>query len=153
MKIDLTQKYDFLSNSWKIENASLADISQNKNIILYFYPADNTPGCTTENKDFTCLKQDFIKLWYLPVWISKNSIESHKNFREKQGLDIDLITDSELTLHKALWVYGEKNNYWKKVMWVIRSTFIIDKAWEIVKEYRNIKATWHAERLLKELKN
>ena len=90
-------------------------------------------------------------MWVTVIWVSKDSIDSHKKFIEKQNLEIDLISDPDLVLHKELWVYWEKNNYGKKVMWVIRSTFLVDKDWEILKEWRNVKATGHAERLLKEV--
>jgi peroxiredoxin Q/BCP len=87
------------------------------------------------------------------VWVSKDSIESHKKFMQKHELKNDLISDPDLILHKELWVWGEKKNYWKIVMWVIRSTFIVDNSWEVLQEYRNIRAKGHAERILKELAN
>lgn len=150
--MNLNNKYDILFSNWEIENKSLKDIlSSYDKTILYFYPKDNTPGCSLENKDFSCLKSQFEEKGYKLVWVSKDSIDSHKKFVEKQELVVDLISDPELVLHKELWAYWEKNNYWKIVQWVIRSTFIVDSKWEILKEYRNIRAKWHAERLLKEL--
>jgi len=153
MKININKKYNILTSTLEEKNISLKEILLDKNTILYFYPRDNTPGCTVENKDFTEYKEEFQKLGYKLIWVSKDSIESHKKFIEKQELKNDLISDVDLILHKELWVWWEKNNYWKKVMWVIRSTFIIDNTWEVLKEYRNIRAKWHAERLLKELNN
>lgn len=150
--MNLENNYEILLSNWHVENKKLSDILvDSEKTLLYFYPKDNTPGCTVENKDFTCLKSKFEDLWIKLVWVSKDSIESHKRFAEKQELNIDLISDPELTLHKELWSYWEKNNYWKIVQWVIRSTFLLDKDWNILKEYRNIRAKWHAERLLKEL--
>ena len=70
---------------------------------------------------------------------------------EKQELWVDLISDSELILHKELWTYWEKKNYWKIIQGVIRSTFLVDRNWNILKEWRNIRAKGHAERILKEL--
>jgi peroxiredoxin Q/BCP len=64
---------------------------------------------------------------------------------------VDLISDPELVLHKELWAFGEKNNYWKIVQWVIRSTFLINKDGEIVQEWRNVRAKWHAEKVLREI--
>jgi len=151
MKLNLENKYDILLPSGDVKNLALKDILGENKTILYFYPKDNTPGCTTENKDFTTLKWDFENLGYKLVWVSKDSIESHKRFIEKQELKNDLISDTDLILHKELWVWGEKKNYWKTFMWVIRSTFVVDNHWEILAEYRNIRAKWHAERILKEL--
>jgi len=153
MKLNLENKYDILLYNWEVKNLALKDILWEDKTILYFYPKDNTPGCTTENKDFSSLKSEFAKLGYKLVWVSKDSIESHKRFIEKQELKNDLISDPKLVLHKELWVWWEKKNYWKITMWVIRSTFIVDKSWEVLKEYRNIRAKGHAERILKELKN
>ena len=148
MKLNINNKYDILS--WNKENnISLKEILSDEKTILYFYPKDNTPGCTIENKDFSCLLKDFNSKGYKVVWVSKDSIESHKRFVEKQELNIDLISDPELILHKELWAFGEKNNYGKIVQGVIRSTFIVDNSWEILEEYRNIRAKWHAERVLK----
>jgi len=150
--MNLNNKYNILLSNWQTENKTLKEIlSTSDKTILYFYPKDNTPWCTVENKDFTCLKEKFKEKWISLVWVSKDSIESHKKFIEKQELWINLISDTELTLHKELWAYWEKNNYWKIVMWVIRSTFLVDKDWNILKEYKNVRAKWHAERILKNL--
>ncbi len=153
MKLNLENKYDILLYNWEVKNLALKDILWEDKTILYFYPKDNTPGCTVENKDFTSFKTEFEALWYKLVWVSKDSIESHKKFVEKQDLKNDLISDPDLLLHKELWVWWEKKNYWKVFYWVIRSTFIVDKSWEVLKEYRNIRAKGHAERVLKELKD
>jgi peroxiredoxin Q/BCP len=152
MKLNLENKYNILTSSWEEKSLTLKDIlSENDKTILFFYPRDNTPGCTTENKDFTSLKSEFKKKWISLVWVSKDSIYSHKKFIEKQELTNSLISDSDLVLHKELWAYWEKNNYWKIVQGVIRSSFLVNKSWEILKEYRNIRAKWHANRLLEEL--
>ncbi len=151
MKINLKNKYSILRASWKEENLSLKKIIDWKKTILFFYPKDNTPGCTTENKDFTELKKDFLELWYNIIWVSKDSLDSHKKFVEKYCLKNDLISDKDLILHKELWAFWEKNNYWKIIKWVIRSTFLVDEDWKILKDYRNIRAKWHALRILNEL--
>ncbi|MDD3145183.1 MAG: peroxiredoxin [Candidatus Gracilibacteria bacterium] len=152
MKINLNNKFDAIGSNLQVGNFDLKTLlSFGEKTLLYFYPADNTPGCTIENKDFSCLKDEFAKKGIVVIGVSKNSIDSHKNFIEKQELKVDLISDPDLVLHKELGVYGEKNNYGKKVMGVIRSTFLLNKDGEILKEYRNIKATGHAERILKEL--
>jgi len=152
MNLNLENKYLILENNSEKE-LSLGDILSWDNTILFFYPKDNTPWCTIENKDFSCLKNDFESKWYKLIWVSKDSIDSHKRFVEKQWLEISLISDPDLILHKELWAYWEKNNYWKIVQGVIRSTFIVSWNWEVKKEYRNIRAKWHAERILKEISN
>ena len=149
----INEKFQVLLENWESSELSLNDIfSKSQKTLLYFYPKDNTPGCTLENKDFSCLKWEFDKLWITLVWVSKDSIESHKKFKQNHSLDNILISDPELVLHKEFWAFWEKNNYWKIVMWVIRSTFLVDNNWKILCEWKGIKATWHAERLLKELK-
>lgn len=151
MKLNLNNIYKVLTSNWDEKEISLKEILWKDKTILYFYPKDNTPGCSIENKDFSDLRNDFLEKWYKLVWVSKDSIESHKKFREKLSLENDLISDPDLILHKELWVFGEKNNYWKIILWVIRSSFLLDKDWNIIKEYRNIKAKWHAQKVLKEV--
>jgi len=137
----------------KVEKIEFENICKNKKTILYFYPKDNTPGCTKEWKDFSSLKDEFEKLGYNIIWVSKDSIASHEKFIEKQWLKIALISDPELVLHKKFWAWWEKKNYWRIYEWTIRSTFILDENCNVVKEYKNVKATWHAERVLKDLKS
>ena len=150
MTLDLNQSYQAITSSWDIAELDLKTLlSFSDKTILYFYPKDNTPGCTTENKDFSSMKDEFNKLGITLIGVSKDSIESHKKFIEKQELTIDLISDPELTLHKILGAYGEKNNYGKIVQGVIRSTFLFNKEGEIIQEWKNIKATGHAARILK----
>lgn len=150
MTLDLSQTYSAISANWDVTELDLKTLlSFSDKTILYFYPKDNTPGCTIENKDFSSLKKEFNALGISLIGVSKDSIESHKKFIEKQMLTIDLISDPELTLHKALGAYGEKNNYGKIVQGVIRSTFLFNKQGKIIQEWKNIKATGHAERILK----
>ena len=152
MTLDLNQSYQAITSSWDIAELDLKTLlSFSDKTILYFYPKDNTPGCTTENKDFSSMKDEFNKLGITLIGVSKDSIDSHKKFIEKQELTIDLISDPELTLHKILGAYGEKNNYGKIVQGVIRSTFLFNKEGEIIQEWKNIKATGHAARILKAL--
>lgn len=150
--INLEKKYEILISGNILEKNLSEIFSENEKTLLYFYPKNNTPGCTLENKDFSCLKKDFENLGIKVIWVSKDSIESHKKFAEKEGLENDLISDPELVLHKELWAFWEKNNYGKIVEAVIRSTFLFDSEWNILEEFRNVKATWHAERILKNLK-
>lgn len=151
MKINLENTYNIFRVSGKEESLILKEILNWKKTILFFYPKDNTPGCSIENKDFTELKKDFLEKWYQIIWVSKDSLASHWKFVEKYDLQNDLISDWDLILHKELWAFWEKNNYGKIVEGVIRSTFLIDENWEVIKDYRNIRAKWHAERILKEV--
>ena len=135
-----------------ISKISLNELLQKSTYtLLYFYPKDNTPGCTKEAVDFTNLQDDFSDLDIQIVGVSKDSENSHCKFTDKHNLSIPLISDPELTLHKQFGARWEKNNYGKIVQWVIRSTFLLDKNWQIVKERTNVRATWHAERVLKEV--
>ncbi len=125
--------------------------SSQEKTLLYFYPRDNTPGCTVEAKDFTCLEKEFQKLWIVLIGVSQDNINSHKKFIADHQISFPLISDEKLELHKQFWAYGEKNNYWKIIQGVIRSTFLIDSEGTIIKAWRNVKATGHAEKILKEL--
>jgi thioredoxin-dependent peroxiredoxin len=119
--------------------------------IVYFYPKDDTPGCTIEAHDFSIYKELFHKNWIWIVWVSKDSESSHQKFIDKQCLLIDLISDEDLTLHKQFGVWWEKNMYGKKIMWVVRSTFLLDAQWTILHEWRNVKAAGHVQKLMEEL--
>ncbi len=119
--------------------------------LLYFYPKDDTPGCTLEAQDFTRLVPDFAKLGIQIIGVSKDSEASHEKFCNKYDLGVTLISDVSGELHERFGVVGEKKNYGKVYIGVIRSTFLLDQTWKILQEWRNVKATWHAEKVLKEL--
>ena len=121
-------------------------------LIVYFYPKDSTPGCTTQAVDFSALKDQFDALNTTIFGISRDSVKAHQNFTEKQTLRIDLISDKEETLCQHFDVIKEKNMYGKKVMGIERSTFIFHKG-TLVKEYRKVKAAGHAQIVLEELKS
>lgn len=121
-----------------------------KNTIFYFYPKDNTPGCTSEAKDFTALKNDFAKLNTQIIGVSADDVASHDRFIEKQDLRINLISDTDKKLIEAFGVWGEKKNYGKVYFGLIRSTFLINTSGEIIAEWRNVRAKGHGERILKE---
>lgn len=132
-------------NSYKI-----SDFQETEKILLYFYPKDNTPGCTKQAVDFTSLKEEFEQKSIKIIGVSPDSIKSHQNFIEKQNLDILLLSDPEKELATALGAYGEKKNYGKTYMGIIRSTFLIDtKSGEIIESWKNVRATGHAERICK----
>ena len=120
-------------------------------LIVYFYPKDSTPGCTTQAVDFSALKDQFEALNTTIIGISRDSVKTHQNFTEKQSLSINLISDKEEVLCKHFDVIKEKNMYGKKVMGIERSTFIYHNG-QLVKEYRKVKAAGHAEQVLDDLK-
>lgn len=115
------------------------------NLVVYFYPRDNTPGCTTEAIDFTERKEDFEKLNTKIVGISKDSEKSHENFTKKHNLNLDLISDKEKVLHDKFDVIKLKKMYGKEVMGTERSTFIFNVDGELVKEYRKVRVKGHVE--------
>ncbi|MFW1859486.1 peroxiredoxin [Acinetobacter defluvii] len=120
-------------------------------LILYFYPKDNTPGCTTQAVGFSALKDQFDALNTTIIGVSRDSVKTHQNFIEKQSLTINLISDQDESLCKHFDVIKEKNMYGKKVMGIERSTFIFHKG-QLVKAYRKVKAAGHAEIVLDDLK-
>jgi len=120
-------------------------------LVIYFYPKDSTPGCTTQAVGFSCLKDQFDALNTTILGVSRDSIKAHQNFTEKQNLTINLISDKEEVLCKHFDVIKEKNMYGKKVMGIERSTFIFHNG-KLVKEYRKVKAAGHAEQVLEDLK-
>ena len=129
---------------------SLRDFKGEK-VVLYFYPKDNTSGCTLEAKDFTQLQAEFKAKGYRIIGVSKDGVRSHKNFIEKQELNLLLLSDKDKELIQELDLLKEKSMYGKKYMGVVRSTFILDEEGNIVKEYRDVKAKGHAEAVLNDL--
>ena len=119
-------------------------------LIVYFYPKDSTPGCTTQAIGFSCLKDQFDALNTTIIGISRDSVKAHQNFTEKQNLTINLISDKEEVLCNHFDVIKEKNMYGKKVMGIERSTFIFHQG-QLIKEYRKVKAAGHAEQVLADL--
>ena len=129
---------------------NLAELT-NEWLVLYFYPKDSTPGCTTQAIGFSCLKDQFDALNCKIVGVSRDSVKAHQNFTEKQALTIDLISDKEEVLCKHFDVIKEKNMYGKQVIGIERSTFIFHNK-QLVKSYRKVKAAGHAEQVLEDLK-
>lgn len=120
-------------------------------LIVYFYPKDSTPGCTTQAIGFSCLKDQFDALNTTILGVSRDSVKAHQNFTGKQNLTINLVSDKEEVLCNLFDVIKEKNMYGKKVMGIERSTFIFHNG-KLVKEYRKVKAAGHAEQVLEDLK-
>lgn len=127
--------------------ASLADFSGH-NLVIYFYPKDSTPGCTVEGRDFSALHQEFLGADTQVVGISRDSLKSHENFIDKQGLTITLISDADESLCKAFDVIKEKNMYGKKVLGIERSTFLVDAKAVLRKQWRGVKVPGHAQEVL-----
>ena len=122
-------------------------------IVLYFYPKDNTPGCTQEGIDFSNNYRKFKNLNTEIIGISKDDIKSHENFKKKYKYKFDLISDEDEKICKMFDVIKEKNMYGKKYMGIERSTFIIDKKGKLVKEWRKVKVKGHVEEVLKFIKD
>jgi peroxiredoxin Q/BCP len=119
-----------------------------KPVVVYFYPKDDTPGCTMEGKDFSCLAEDFKKAGAEVLGISPDSPESHQKFRDKHDLALSLLADEE---HKAAEAYGvwvEKSMYGRKFMGIERSTFLIDGAGKVAQSWRKVRVPGHAEAVL-----
>ena len=119
-----------------------------KPAVLYFYPKDDTSGCTLEAKDFTRLAPDFKKAGVEVIGVSPDSVESHAKFRKKYDLAVRLAADADKAVANAFGVWVEKSMYGRKYMGVERSTFLIDKAGRIAKSWRKVKVPGHAEEVL-----
>lgn len=143
---------DFLLESDHNKKVSINDF-KGKNIVIYFYPKDDTPGCTVEAKDFTCLIDEFKKLNTVIIGISKDDIKSHEKFRSKHNLAHILLADISTEVANKFNSWGEKSLYGRKYMAVLRNTFLINKAGIIHKIWQNVKVNGHAEEVLKEIKS
>lgn len=121
-------------------------------IVLYFYPKDSTPGCTTEGNDFNALLPKFKRARATVLGVSRDSIKSHQAFCTRQGFKFDLVSDPDEALCKAFDVIHEKNMYGRKVMGVVRSTFLIDPEGVIRAAWRKVKVAGHAQAVLDALK-
>jgi len=122
-------------------------------IVLFFYPKDNTPGCTQEGLDFSSNLTKFKKLNTRVFWISRDSIKSHNNFKNKYKYKFDLISDSDEYLCNLFDVIKEKNMYGKKYLGIERSTFIINPKSILIKEWRKVKVKDHSDEVLEYIKN
>ncbi|MFA1290249.1 peroxiredoxin [Xanthomonas campestris pv. olitorii] len=121
-------------------------------LVLYFYPKDSTPGCTTEGLDFNALLPQFKKAGAMVLGVSRDSVKSHDNFCAKQGFTFPLISDSDEALCRAFDVIKEKNMYGKQVLGIERSTFLLSPEGHVVLEWRKVKVAGHAEAVLAAVK-
>ncbi len=142
---------DFKAASTGDKTISLKEL-RGSNVVIYFYPKDATPGCTTEGQDFRDLHKQFAKAKTVILGVSKDSIASHEKFKEKQQFPFDLLSDPDEKLCQKFDVIKEKNMYGKKYMGIERSTFLIDAEGKLREEWRKVKVKGHAEAVLEAVK-
>ena len=145
-----TMAPDFTLLNQNGEEISLSQYRGQK-VILYFYPKDNTPGCTKQACGFAQLYPDFVKKGAVILGVSKDSVKSHKKFEEKYQLPFTLLSDPDLVAIQAYDVWKEKNMYGKKVMGVVRTTYLINEEGIIEKAYTKVKAAQNPEDMLEVL--
>lgn len=133
------------------KNVCLSDF-KGKWLVLYFYPKDGTSGCTKEALDFTSLIDRFNSLGAVVVGVSRDSIDSHKKFKEKYGIKVLLLSDKSGEVSKMFGILGKKKMYGKEIEGVIRSTFLIDPEGRVKKVWYNVKVAGHAMQVLEYLK-
>ncbi len=144
-------KYDFTLKETGGKEISLEDY-RGKNVIVYFYPKDNTPGWTLEAKGFRDLNQEFQELNTEILGISKDDLDSHQKFRDKFDLNFHLLSDPDAEVQKKFDVWKPKKMFGKEFMGTERATFVFDKEGELKKEYRKVKPDGHADEVLKFVK-
>lgn len=141
---------DFRASTQNGDTLTLADL-RGQRFILYFYPKDNTPGCTRQACGFGELYPQFQEKGAVVLGVSKDSVASHKKFEEKYGLPFTLLSDEGLEAIRAYDVWQEKNMYGKKTMGVVRTTYLIDEEGVIVKAFGKVKAADNPAQMLAEL--
>ena len=134
------------------EMISLSDYKGSKNVVLYFYPKDDTPGCTIEANQFTELASEFAKADAVVLGVSKDSCESHQAFIDKFGLEVELLADTTGELCDTYGVWQEKEKKGVKNMGIARSTFVINKEGELVNAIYGVTADGHAQEMLEKVK-
>ena len=150
-KGDKAPDFELLGND---ENTyKLSDYQGKSGLVLFFYPKDNTKGCTTESCEFKEIYDEIRKLGFEVFGISRDGLKSHKNFSEKYKFPYIILSDEDKKVHEAYDVWREKNMYGKKMMGVQRSTFIIDKDGKVQKEFRNVRAKGHALKVYNYIKD
>ena len=151
MKLKKGDKAPEFSGETLNGKVSLNDF-KGKNVVLYFYPRDNTPGCTIEAIDFSKDKEDFSKANTVILGVSKDNLVSHEKFCTKRKLTIDLISDEDLKIHKSYGVWAKKKFLGKEFLGTIRSTFLIDSKGKLAKIWPSVKVKGHVEEVLKTVK-
>ncbi|MDC0685641.1 peroxiredoxin [Sorangium atrum] len=138
---------DFSLESDSGKTVGLTDFP-GKTVVLYFYPKDDTPGCTREAQAFSAALRAFAEAGAVVLGVSRDSVERHRKFRDKYDLGVTLLSDPDLAAHNAYGVYGEKSMYGKKVMGTIRSTFIIGPDRAVKHAFSGVKVDGHADEVL-----
>ncbi len=131
---------------------TLASVKGRK-LVLYFYPKDNTPGCTSESIDFRDRIADFDEAGAIIVGVSRDSLKSHQTFRERHALPFELLSDPDETLCELFGVMKMKNMYGKQVRGVERSTFLVDAQGKLAREWRGVKVPGHADEVLEAVRS
>lgn len=126
---------------------TLADV-KGKTLVLYFYPKDSTPGCTTEGQDFTRLHDKFTAAGAVVLGVSRDSLKSHASFKDKMGFPFELLSDPDAQLCALFGVMKMKNMYGKQVRGIERSTFVIGADGRLLREWRGVKVPGHADEVL-----
>lgn len=144
------QAPDFSGLNQNGETISLEDF-KGKKLILYFYPKDNTPGCTAESCNLSENYEYWLAQGYEVVGVSPDGVASHKKFVDKYGLKFNLIADTEHNVLEAYGVWGEKNNYGKKYMGVLRTTYVIDENGTIAEVFGKVETKEHTNQIIKAL--
>ena len=139
---------DFTLEATGGKSISLSDFRGKKHVVLYFYPKDNTPGCTTEGQNFRDAYDRFQQLDTEILGVSRDSVRTHENFKKKHGFPFDLLSDPDEIACKAYDVIKEKKLYGKVYMGIERSTFLIDKEGILVREWRKVKVKGHVDKVL-----
>ncbi|MCA0044606.1 thioredoxin-dependent thiol peroxidase [Celeribacter litoreus] len=133
------------------EDVTLSALRGQK-VVLYFYPKDNTPGCTTEALDFTALKDEFAAAGALVFGVSKDSVKKHENFCAKHSLGIPLLSDENGSVCEDYGVWQEKSMYGKTFMGIVRATFLIDEDGKVAQVWPKVKVAGHAAEVLEAVK-
>jgi peroxiredoxin Q/BCP len=143
---------DFELPSTGDKTIRLSDL-RGKNVLIYFYPKDNTPGCTLEGQNFRDHIETFNAHNTLIFGISRDSVRVHENFKEKQQFPFDLLSDADETVCNLFGVMQLKKNYGREYMGIVRSTFLIDAEGKLINEWRNVKVKQHIDKVLEAVKN
>lgn len=142
---------DFTLNNEGGKSVSLSGL-KGKKVVVYFYPKDNTPGCTIEAKEFSDRAGEFDKNNTVVLGISKDSVQSHQQFCSDHALKVTLLSDPDMKAIEPYGVWQEKTNYGRKYMGIARTTYLIDEKGIIRKVWKNVTAPGHAQKVLEEVK-
>ena len=143
---------DFSSPNQHNRTISLADFRGKQHVVLYFYPKDDTPGCTIQANQFTALAGEFAKAGAVVIGVSKDSCASHQAFIDKYGLKVDLLADTDGQLCDRYGVWQEKERNGEKKWGIMRSTFVIDKNGMLQEALYNVTADGHAQAMLERIR-